>query len=501
MNKLRLLLALGVLSVIIYSCDNVDPFDVEDVDFGDPEIGVPLVNSTFFIADLGADPDNNTEVLSDQEGRVTLRYSDQIPPITVGDIFPAERDITLSVLSNAHTFTIPFYNIDIRTGVFKDTRMSLELTNPTDETLSVTVAIDEIIDTGNNRSYSQSFILQPNERLVSAELDLSGWTVNTPDGNLELSYSAFTNSSSFVNISDFEIHFPRLEFASLEGVFGNAILPTTEDLIDISFFDSWVSGGLDLSDPSLSFDINNSIGIPAELKLNYANITNIDGETFQLEYDDLNQGIAFNYPDISQVGDSVATRIEIDGTNSNVIDLFNKKPSMIDYDLDLSITSGPNPTTGFYTEDSRIAIDASVELPLLMRANDLILQDTIGFEEVEFDQIEGTGELLLSLVNGFPIGVGVNLYFLDEQGQTLFTLVEADDWISVDANIQPLLDLADLESQIYSIPISEEDIALIPSVSKVLTRVLITTTADFEDEFVWVYDHQGIDIKLGAILR
>ncbi len=497
MTYFQRLMSLLVLTLLI-SCDKVDPFDIENVDFGDPEIGVPLVNSTFYIADLGVNQKNNTDVISDSEGRVTLRYSNEIDPIPIREVFPAEENQKLAVVANPQEFTLPFHAIDIRSAVFKDAHISFDINNPTNETLNITLNIPEISKAGT--SFSETYILNSGQNFQSPQIDLSEMNLDS-DRSLTISYQASTASNPSVNISDLTINFDRLQFSYLEGIFEDAILPTTEDLIDISFFDSWVSGGLNLSDPKLVFDIENSIGIPAELKLNYANITTIDNQTFQLESDLLNDGVTFDYPSLSQIGESKATSVEINSDNSNVVDLFDKKPSGIEYDLDLTISSGPSQELGFYTDESNITVNAVVELPLYLRANDLILQDTVDFEEITYDNIEGTGELKISLINAFPIGVGVNLDFLNEQGEKLFTLVDPSEWVSVAANTDQALTVADLEPEISSIPISEENIAQLPIASKVLVKVLITTKEGFDDEYVWVYDHHGIDIKLGAVLR
>ena len=240
--------------------------------------------------------------------------------------------------------------------------------------------------------------------------------------------------------------------------------------------------------------------MPASLKLNFANVTNIEDETFELENDLLNDGVSFNFPALDNIGGSESTSVEINSDNSNVVDLFNNKPKAIDYDLDLKIDSDQS-TVGFYTDESSIDITAVVELPLNLRANDLVLQDTIAFEEIEFDQIDGTGELMLSLINAFPIGVGVNLDFLNDGGETLFSLIDPNEWISVEANTDVSLSVEELEAQIQSIPIEESDVLLLPEVSNVLIRVIVTTTESFGDEFVWVFDHHGVDVKLGAILK
>jgi len=500
MNNLLKMAALLVLA-LLFSCDNVDPFDIDEVDFGDPEIGVPLVNSTFFIADLGVNPENNTDVISDSEGRVTLRYSDKIDPIPMSEVFPAEKNQSVAILSNPQSFSLPFHSIDIRSGLFKDSRISFDITNPESESLSITVSIPDILDPVAGSFFSETFQLAANEQFRSAEIDLSGMTVSSAQGTIQLSYKAETNTNSDVEVSNFDLNFNRLEFAFVSGLFEDAFLPTTDDLIDISFFDSWVSGGLNLSDPKLIFEIENSIGIPAEMKLNYANITTIDNETFELEHDLLNNGVAFGYPSLTEIGESKTTRVEINSDNSNVVDLFEKKPSAIEYDLDLKIGNNHNQDLGFYNDDSEIIVNGVVELPLYLRANDLILQDYIAFEEIEYDNIEGTGELKISLANAFPIGVGVNLAFLDDKGDILFDLIDPNDWVSVSANTEQSLTVEQIEPEITSIPITEENIAKLPLINEVLVKVLVTTTEGFDDNYVWVYDHHGIDIKLGAVLR
>ena len=500
MNKPTLLAVLFCL-LFSLSCDNVDPFDIDDVDFGDPAIGVPLVNSTFYIADIGVNPKNNTDVIADSEGRVTLRYSDRLNPVPVSDVYPTVEGESSPITESPQNITLPFHDVEIQNGEFKNTRINFQLTNPENEVLFVTVSIPEIQDASSGQSFTRSYQVAPNAVFSSPEEELTGMMVASPQGHLTLSYSAETATLPSVILTDMMIHYTSLDFSYLEGIFDNSVLPTTEDLIDISFFDSWVSGGLDLSDPKLIFEINNSIGIPAEMKLNYATITTIDDETFELESDLLKDGISFDYPDLNSVGSSAGSSIEINGDNSNVADLFEKKPKGIDYDLDLSISSGQNEVIGFYNDESNITVDAVVELPLYLRANDLVLQDTIAFEEIEYDDIEGTGQLKLSLINSFPIGVSLNLYFLDDQGETLFSLVDDNDWISVPANTDFPLTVDDIEPEISSIPIAEDDVLKIPQINNVLVRLLITTTEGFDDEFVWFYDHHGIDIKLGAVLR
>lgn len=486
--------------LICYSCNNVDPFDIEDVDFGDPEIGVPLVNSTFYISDIGVNPDNNTEVVSDSEGRVTLVYKDDFNPLRIQEIFPRVEDQQVAITLSTQSFNLPFHNIEVRNGILKNTKVHFEFQNPTNESVTVVLSIPEVTTNTTNTPYLKSYTIAAGEDFRSTEEDMSGYTVTSANGELELNYSAVTSNNTPVIFTQFNIDFAQLDFAYLEGIFSEATLPSTDHIIDLTFFESWVSGGLDLSDPKLTFEIENSIGIPAELTLNSANITTIDDDTYAFESELLNSGASINYPTLGNVDGSENTTIELNADNSNVVDLFAKKPKALDYDLDLTIDADEN-LLGYYTDESSLNIDATVEVPLHLRANDLILEDQIGFEEIAFDDVEGTAELLVSLRNGFPIGVGVNLYFLDDNGDTLFSLKETDDWIRVDANTDESLSVQDLEAQIISLPIEDEDVLQLPSVRNVLMRVLVTTTETFADEYVWIYDHHGIEVKLGAVIK
>ena len=76
---------------------------------------------------------------------------------------------------------------------------------------------------------------------------------------------------------------------------------------------------------------------------------------------------------------------------------------------------------------------------------------------------------MVSLINAFPIGVGINLDFIGDNGNTLFSLINSDEWISIVANLDSALTVDELEAQIISIPISEEHVNMIPSICLLYT--------------------------------
>jgi len=58
-----------------------------------------------------------------------------------------------------------------------------------------------------------------------------------------------------------------------------------------------------------------------------------------------------------------------------------------------------------------------------------------------------------------------------------------------------------LDDQVHDIIITEENIGKIPSIDKVVVKAKITTLDTFGEDYVWLYNHHGIDVNLGAIIH
>jgi len=136
-----------------------------------------------------------------------------------------------------------------------------------------------------------------------------------------------------------------------------------------------------------------------------------------------------------------------------------------------------------------------------LKANDLIIADTIAFEKIEFDQVDSTGQLKLKVVNAFPMDLSLNMDFLAADGSELFSLVNDAEWLTVNASPDPVLTLDMLDDQVHDIIITEENIGKIPSIDKVVVKAKITTLDTFGEDYVWLYNHHGIDVNLGAIIH
>ena len=502
---------LGVIGICV-ACSDVDPFQIDNVDFGDPEIGLPLVNSTFLISDFGTNPNDNTSVILDDQGRLTLRYNGKVLEQNKDFVFPPLPFLQyIQIIGTQMPFSFEAVEVDgedesplagviIEKAIFDDTNVKFRYDNSTADPVTVTMTVPEF--TLDGQVFAVTHLVQPNSIFESDFISIEGYTVETETNSFTFNYDAVTPSGESIVLNKAEMFVDVLSFSYGEGNFGKRVHQLSEDIVDIGIFKQWVSGGLSFDQPSVTFDIENSFGFPVRAAFNTLELETINGEIFELTGPVIEEGINFNYPTLDQIGQVQSTVFTFDKTNSNLGDLFNEKAASITYDVD-AITNPDNDTsvTGHFTEESFFTVNVALDLPMSLKANDLIIADTIAFEKIEFDQVDSTGQLKLKVVNAFPMDLSLNMDFLAADGSELFSLVNDAEWLTVNASPDPVLTLDMLDDQVHDIIITEENIGKIPSIDKVVVKAKITTLDTFGEDYVWLYNHHGIDVNLGAIIH
>jgi hypothetical protein len=122
------------------------------------------------------------------------------------------------------------------------------------------------------------------------------------------------------------------------------------------------------------------------------------------------------------------TRIPLNSANSNIEDLINLRPKTLEYEIDLDINPGGN--DGRYQDfayfDKGLEVRLDMDMPLSIKASDLVLTDTLDFDleqTVEDLSAVDSGSLYLIAYNGYPIEGELELAVLDENYQPLDTLI------------------------------------------------------------------------------
>lgn len=220
-----------------------------------------------------------------------------------------------------------------------------------------------------------------------------------------------------------------LTFERVEGDFGQEVISIEESATTLALFDDrFTTSGLSLERASIRVDITNGFGVTAlldsvALELVQDGVTQISLETTAEDlFVAAAQGNAQN-PTVASW--------QVDESNSNVVDFFSADP--VGLNLSLGITTNPEALAegelNFIDSEGFVDANFRVEIPLSIRAVQVDFVDTLDFalaleEEDEVAELD-SAELRLILHNGFPFGVDLQAFFLDENGVVLDSLLSS----------------------------------------------------------------------------
>lgn len=484
-------------------CSGDNSFDIDHVEFGEPAIGIPLINSTFLISDFGTNPNENTSILVDHQGRLTIRYEGDVLRQEKNDIFFNLPYIgpDFPLIGNHSTISLPLPGILIKKAIFQETAATFKFVNPTEDVLTIHVTIPEFSKDG--QVFSTIFTIPAgSDTYVSDKVPIAGWLIETETSTFSVNYIATTAEGEEISLDSAAFTVDVLGFSYGEGNFGLREYNLTEEIIDVNIFERWVSGGLSFDQPTIHFDIENSFGFPVKADFKKLELVTIEGDTFNLTGPPIQDGIDFNFPSVGMTGlDKVNTEFTFDSSNSNIGELFNQKVASITYDVDALVNPDNSPdVVGFFDNDSYFNVAVSLDLPMSLKANNLIIADTISIDTIPFETIGREGLLQLRVTNALPMDLSMNMEFLGDDNQVLFTLIDDADWITARSSPDPDLFLADLDEQSFEITIPESNMHKLESTDQVVIKAKMTTIEQFGDDYIWLSEHQGLDVHLSLIV-
>lgn len=501
-NYIKVLaLSIATLITTLFACNPGDQFEIDHVTFGDPAIGIPLINSSFFISDFGTNPGENTTILTDDEGRLTIRYNGEVLRQEKSDIFFNIPYIgpDFELTSTSTEIALPVPNVVITRAVFESTNVFFKFENPVSSNIVVNVNIPEFSKDG--QVFTTEIVVPPGEGVfVSDPISLTDVLIQTETTTFTVNYSAtLVGEEIALDFASFTIDV--LSFSSAQGNFGFREFNLSEEIIDVNIFNQWISGGIDFDSPTINFEIENSFGFPVKTDFKKLELVTINGDTLQLTGDQLEEGITFNFPTLDQIGETVPTSFTFDSDNSNIGALFNEKAVSVTYDVDAIVNPDDNPDAiGFFNNESFFTVNVSLDLPMSLQANDLVMADTIAIDSIPFGQFSKDADFFLRVKNAFPVDLGVNMEFLGDNDVSLFELIDDTEWLTTIASPDPTLTFDDLVAQNFEINIPESSVSQITDLKKVVIKANLTTSEQFGDNFVWLFGHHGIDIQLRTVL-
>lgn len=332
----------------------------------------------------------------------------------------------------------------------------------------------------------------------TADLTNGGTTVNYFYVEMQATVRESTEYVEFTNTSAFQIeaNFNGIEFGNIIGNFGKmdyAIDANTFDLEAdaLDMFD----GKLKIEDPRFKINVSNKgIGIPLRVALDLerkngvkvSNIINIDAAP-------------------ASATEPVVQTIVLDKTTPNFVDLFTLPFESIAYSGTCSLI----PVTGgdqFVKSDAEVKIGGEVELPLHLTLENFALVDTIEADLTTDELVEDitSASLIIKVQNGFPLGLGFNLNFLNENEDQIFMVdpsPSSDFDIEAASTTNGVVAVDDLNESTVTIELTADQVVKLNKVKMIEVAVKLQTS---NNEAAKIYTDYKINftiaIKAGVAL-
>ncbi len=219
---------------------------------------------------------------------------------------------------------------------------------------------------------------------------------------------------------DVSFTFKNLNFDEINGYFGSKSYSVDKEEIalDQEIFDFYdkIEGDFLLTNPSLGFNIFNSIGIPLSFNLD------VEGSDEENNKESISINTTIKEAS-SKDGSFTETLSLVNKDNSNIVNFINLPPSGgLVIDGSFSVNPDGVNYNNFILSSSQIYGNMFVELPFQLSASNMLVYDTFEIEKTDFDINLESADLIMNYESNIPISFDVSLIFLD----SVFTEIDSN---------------------------------------------------------------------------
>ena len=213
----------------------------------------------------------------------------------------------------------------------------------------------------------------------------------------------------------------------VEGNFGEQTFAFTEGF-QFDFFNGITGGTLDLSYPKMKLTFENSIGMDGDLLIKSAiAINSRTGASVALTSDQLSGGVSIPGPELPNVGQSLKYEIELNKSNSNIREFISLMPDSVYFDVEIVGNKDGSSAllNNFATDKSAITVVMDIEVPLEGITDKISLETDADLDLTALGLPEEITEGTLKLIaeNWFPMDAELQIYFKDNTGLVLDSLI------------------------------------------------------------------------------
>jgi hypothetical protein len=214
----------------------------------------------------------------------------------------------------------------------------------------------------------------------------------------------------------------NLDFDAVYGYLGKINFRTIPQDILIDIYNTLQEGTFNFVQPQLKLFFENSFGMPIQIITTDLYATTSSGIRYNIEGSGLpsEENVQIiNYPSLKDFGKIAYDSITINSDGTNISEVMDEaSPSSITFGIE-AITNPLEIThDNFITDESQLRVKAKLILPVYGHTGLLVIEDSIKFEFDDFfqnppEEIKRLA-LRLTFINGFPVDINTQVYFLDE---------------------------------------------------------------------------------------
>ena len=412
----------------------------------EPEIGFPLVNSSFTMEEFLTEGGSKARI-SEQSGVMVLTYDDSIFTAGAETIFtiPDQQSPVISITGSEVTFPSPGSSVTVSKSItfafnpspgdnldsiqIKAGQMLFSLTSTFPANIDLAISIPSLEQQGagfrQNSSFTGPGTLSPSSDLQGTTLDLTdnGTTTNTVTFAITATITDTGQPIDNTHSLDCSFIMSSLGFRGLFGDLDTRAIPLNADSINVDVVGSGLAGSIEFLSPVVRLDIRNSFGLPVGFDIQNISVLEQDNSTIPLTGAAVSapaNPYLLNGPSYSEIGQSITSQIDITSGNSNIAQLFSSLPYYLEYQFG-AVLDPPGNTQNFVLDSSRLAIGVHLELPFHGKISALTISKQYDFDGLGIDDIRES-IVRVKTVNELPLDAALQVYFVDFSGAVLDSL-------------------------------------------------------------------------------
>lgn len=508
----RYLLGLLAGSLLLTACsEQLDDLTSTPAIRYDATYAIPLINSEVSLRELVADVDSTVAVTVREDGVLVFRYSGIVPPVGPQIVFDRIENITrgiqLPLLRERQG--APFNvseDIDVDDVTVSTGQLFYDFRNPYEIPVRITASFPDanlngtpLVITEELPAYSGSGPV-PVADNADTPLDLTGFILEVPNDSIYIEYSIADLAGTPLEIDgQSTLVISGLEFSLIRGYLGQELYAGARDTIEVDFFDNYLEGDIRFVDPTVTVQLTSTFGLPAQALVEVLEVQDVNGNVIPITGGAVTDGFNFDFPTVP--GEAAVTEFVFNSSNSNIDEVLSARPVALDYRIDANINPGSDrDIRGFITDSSFYQAEVNVNIPLIGRANNFTLRDTLELNLM--DQYEDISEVFFQLTtdNGLPFGVEFTGQLLDGAGNVIGDLTDGESTLLQAATVDADGNASQVITDERDFDFSGERVATLRAAERlVLTFSLATSLSGTQD--VRITDDQRLRFTLGARVR